>query len=157
MGIEVFQTDKGAYDLVNDADAVRDFKVGGPAAPTASIPRYYGSSRVKMPLAAKVDSGGGVLSWQNPFNYSLMVTECILDVSTVATASCTLEAGVTASSATTAATNFISSQDVHSALGTFNSGAKSVKLAAGAWFTISTASGASTGLVGNAYIDFTPA
>jgi hypothetical protein len=157
MGIDIQQTDKGVLNLKNDSDQVIDAVVGGPSSPSVTSPRYYGDSYAKMPLAAGVDTGGGIVSWLNPFNFSLIVQAVNLDVTTIATGTCDIEVGVATATATTVSTSLVATQDVHSATGTFNGGFKSVKMAAGQWVTISTKAGTSTGLAGNAYINFTPA
>jgi hypothetical protein len=153
MGVQLRETDQGHMDLVNDADATVLMKVGGTATPTVAAPYFSVERHIKMPLTAGTDTGGGIASWQNPYSYDLIVTFATLDVTTIATGACSLEVGETASSGTTAASNLISSQDVHSATGCFNSGAKSVVLPAGKWITVSTVSGASAGLVGNLHLD----
>jgi hypothetical protein len=157
MGIDIQQTDSGKMFFRNDLDQHIDCVIGGPATPSVANPRSLADNTYLMPLAATVDTGGGVLAWQNPFNYTLIVNAITLDVTTIATGTCDLEAGVGVANATTVSTNMIATQDIHSATGTFNSGFKSVKIASGQWVTVSTKAGTSTGLVGNAYINFTSA
>jgi hypothetical protein len=158
MGVNIHQDTvvSGGFELINDADSVHDMLVGGPKSPSAVVPRFYGERVMKIAMAGGTDTGGGIVSWKNPFGYSVIIKYAVLDVTTVATGACSLEAGTTATSGTTVSTNFISSQDVHSATGTFNSGIKSIKLATANWFTVSTVSGASSGLIGNLYVYFIP-
>ncbi len=115
---------------------------------------------VAVALAA-VDTGGGIVSWVNPEVGAIVVTGIVLDVTTVATAACSVSAGTTVVSATTSSANLIDTLDVHSATGAFSnfsnpgSGGKTLqRLAAGGWVTVSKASGASAGIVGNAYISY---
>lgn len=146
----------GTAAFVNAADAVHDLKMGGPAIASVASPRFYVDRTMKLPLAAGVDTGGGIVSWQNMTGQDIIVTRAVLDVTTVATAACSVEVGETAVSGTTASATLIASQDVHSAAGTFTSAAASVKVPAGDWITASTASGASAGLVGNLYVTYHP-
>jgi len=120
------------------------------------------SNTVKVPLAA-VDTGGGVLSWQNPLAVTIMITKILVDVTTHATGACTVDVGTTATSATTQSDNLADGVDVGTAAGTFSTsdqaganGRTQQKLAAGKWLTISKDSGASAGLVGFAYITYHP-
>lgn len=108
-----------------------------------------------------VDTGGGVFAWKNPENSAIIVERVDVDVTTAATAACTLEVGTTATSATTASNNLIDGLDVHTATGSFDNvtdhgtaGKTRQSLAVGKWVTGSVASGASAGLVGFAYIHY---
>lgn len=116
-------------------------------------------------LAGGVDTGGGLGSWANPEAGSILVTRCIVDVTTVAAAACLVDAGTTATNATTLSDNLLDGIDVHTATGQFDSllaanagtnGKTVQKLATGKWVTFSTqaAGGASAGLVGQAYIQY---
>jgi len=114
----------------------------------------------KVALGA-ADTGGGVLSWQNPEAGAIIVQRIIVDVTTVATGACSVSFGTTAASATTSSANLIDTLDVHSATGTFDNitdgstnGKARQKLAAGKWVTGSKASGAAAGLVGSVYIEY---
>lgn len=115
---------------------------------------------VKVPLAA-VDTAGGVFSWQNPEAGAIIIDRVELDVTTVATGACTVDVGSTSASATTLSDNLIDGADVHTAVALFDNitdiganGKSRQKIAAGKWITGSTASGASAGIVGNAYIHY---
>lgn len=116
---------------------------------------------VKVALAA-LDTGGGVLAWQNSEEgASIIVTRIILDITTKATAACTLDAGTTATSAATSSDNLIDGLDANAAIGTFDNlsnagtnGKARQKLADGKWVTISKATGAAAGIVGYAYIEY---
>ena len=108
-----------------------------------------------------VDSGGGVLSLANPLNVDIIVDKLVVDITTVATATCALSAGVAAANGTTLNANLIDTLDVHTATvvadNNTNKGSGGLptrKWLAANYFTISVASGASAGLVGNAYITF---
>ncbi len=114
----------------------------------------------KVSLTAGTDTAGGVLSLANPEGATLIITRLILDVTTAATAACTLDAGV-GSGATTKYDTLIDGLDVNAAAGTFDNvenqgtnGKAAVKWTSGNYLTISTASGASAGLVGSAYIEY---
>jgi hypothetical protein len=158
MGVNTHENDTGAVDFVNDGDGHHELKLGGPTTPSVAYPRWLGQICAKMPITGGVsDTGGGLLSWPNPFPYAIIIDEFVIDVTTVATGTCGVEVGTTATSGTTTASNLITSQDVHTATGTYNSGLKSVKLAVGSFLTVSSASGTSTGLVANGYVSFTNA
>lgn len=121
---------------------------------TARAPRI-----VKVALAA-VDTGGGVFSWVNPESVAVIVQRVWLDVTTASSGACTVDVGTTATSATTLSDNLIDGLSV-AAIGLANNitdigtnGKSRQKLAVGKWVTASVASGASTGLVGSAYIEY---
>lgn len=125
----------------------------------------YGTGQIKktvaIPITGGTDTAGGVGSWVNTENAAVIVNRVTLDVTTKATSACTLDIGYTATSATTSADNFIDGVDVGTATGTFDNindagtNGKSLKrIAVGKWITLSTASGASAGLVGTLYIEY---
>jgi len=111
---------------------------------------------LKVALTAS-DAAAGVLSLLNPEGVDLIITRLVLDITTPSTGAGTLDAGVAA----TAVTNdsLIDGLDVNAAAGVFDNytdkgtNGKSRKLwLAGQYLTITKASGAMAGLVGNAYI-----
>jgi hypothetical protein len=115
---------------------------------------------VKVALGA-LDAGGGVLAWANPESTSIIVTRLVLDITTKATGACTLDAGTTASSATTVVDTLIDGVDAGTAIGTFDNisdastnGKSRQKLATGKWVTVSMKTGAAAGIVGFAYIHY---
>lgn len=120
-----------------------------------------GPKTVKVPLHAGVDTGGGIFSFKNPESAAIVVERVVLDVTTVATAACTVSVGQTATNGTTSSANLIDTLDVHTAAGAFDNidnhgtnGKGHQRVAVGNWVTGSTATGASAGLVGNAYITY---
>lgn len=117
--------------------------------------------KVAVVTLAALDTGGGVLSWQNPESTSIIVSRIFFDVTTIATGSCTIDVGTTAASATTSSDNLMDGLDAHSATGLFGNlsnpgtnGKTAQKLASGKWVTASMASGAAAGLAGKAYIHY---
>lgn len=121
---------------------------------TGYTPQGLGIRKVaRVPFVGGTDTAGGVFAFENPERGPIVVEKVILDVLTVATAACSLEVGG-AANGTTAASGMISSQDVHSATGSFGSTVGTTRVAAGAFITGSTVSGASAGLIGNAYIEY---
>jgi hypothetical protein len=115
---------------------------------------------VKVALAA-VDTAGGVFSWQNPEGAAIIVKRVIVSVTTVAAGACTLNVGTTAVSGTTSANNLLTTLDIHSATGIWDnlltpgaSGKACATLASGKWVTGSLGAGATSGLVGSAYIEY---
>jgi len=116
----------------------------------------------KVALAA-LDTGGGVLAWQNPEAVSIIIDRIEFDVTTKSTAASTVDVGTTATNATTSSDNLMDGLDVGTAAGVFDNlgdagtnGKAKQKLAAGKWVTASKASGACAGLVGYAYIHYHP-
>lgn len=113
----------------------------------------------KAALAA-VTGGGGALSLANPEGADLIVTRLVLDITTKATAACTLDAGV-GSGATTSYDNLIDGLDVNAAAGVFDNvedqgtnGKSAVRWESDGYLTVSEKTGAIAGLVGNAYIEY---
>lgn len=126
------------------------------------LPETVGNKVCTGPLTlAALDTGGGVLSWANPETVSIIITRLVIDITTKSTAASTIDAGTTASSATTSSDNLIDGQDSGTAAAVFDNyenpgsnGKPKQKLAVGKWVTISKASGACAGLVGKAYIEY---
>jgi len=119
------------------------------------------SRTAAVPLAGLADTGGGIGAWRNPEAVSIIIQRLVIDTTVVATGACTIDAGTTATSATTSSDNLIDGLDVNAAIGTFDNitdkgtnGKSRQKLASGKWVTFSRASGASAGLVGTAYITY---
>jgi hypothetical protein len=110
---------------------------------------------------AALDTGGGVLSVANPLSTAIIVKRIIFDVTTKSTGACTVDVGVTATSATTSADNLMDGLDVGTAAGVFDNienqgtnGKSTGKVAVGKWITASMASGAAAGLVGTYIIEY---
>jgi len=115
---------------------------------------------VEQAFTGGTDTAGGILAIANPAGTAVTITEVILVVSTVATAACTVDAGV-AAGATTLSDTLIDGLDVNAATGNFDnisdaggSGGRDVAWASDAFVTISTASGASAGLVGKIIVNY---
>jgi len=110
----------------------------------------------KVALAAS-DAAGGILAITNPEGADLIVTKLTLNVTTVATGACTVDAGIT-TNGTTKVDNLIDGLDVHTAAGAFadlGTNGKRAKLwTANQYLTVSMATGAAAGLKGNAYIEY---
>ena len=113
----------------------------------------------RLALAA-ADTGGGVVSLANPEGADVIVTRLVIDVTTIATAACTLDAGI-AAAATTVADNLIDGVDVHSATGVFDNvedggtnGQAVYKWESDEYLTVSMKTGAAAGLAGYAYIEY---
>ena len=115
----------------------------------------------KVALAA-ADAAAGVLSWQNPESSAIVITRMVLDVTTAATAACTLDVG-TDGDGTGSSDVLLDGLDVNAAAGVFDNiadkgtnGKEPQRLDAKGgttdYVTASKASGATAGLVGNAYI-----
>lgn len=112
----------------------------------------------KIALAA-ADAAAGVVSLLNPEGVDLLVTRLVLDVTTAATAACTLDAGTAATAILS--DNLIDGLDVNAAAGVFDNGGSAgvngkqvIRWESDGYLTVSVASGASAGLVGNAYVEY---
>jgi hypothetical protein len=110
---------------------------------------------------SNAEAAGGVLALANPEGVDLWVDELILEIDTKATAACTVDAGI-AADATTSADNLIDGLDVGTAAGTFSNeanagtnGKNGQKWGAAQFLTVSKASGAAAGLVGEAHVKYT--
>lgn len=112
----------------------------------------------KVALTAATDTtAGGVLSLQNPEGVDLIITDLILDITTVATGSANVNAGMSGASVASS-DNLIDGQDVNAAAGVFSNkgeagsnGKAQIKWPTDHYLTI-TASATLAGLVGNAYV-----
>ena len=120
-----------------------------------------GIKKVAKVALAAVDTGGGIFSWQNPEIGAIIVNRVTIVTSVVATGACSISIGSTATSGTTSSANLIDTLDVHTATVTTDNlqtpganGKQLQSLAAGKWVTGSKASGASAGLVGFVYIEY---
>jgi hypothetical protein len=149
-----------------------------PSAASGNNGRYYFATDVQVlyqsngaswvtlttPPPAKValnavDTGGGIISWVNPYGLAIIVFKLVIDVTTIASGACSADFGTTVASATTVSDNLIDGLDVHTSTGTFATidqaganGKERQKLASGGWVTGSKDTGASAALVGSAYI-----
>ncbi len=115
----------------------------------------------KVALTA-ADAAAGIFSWQNPENAAIVVTRVIVDLTTKAAAACTVDIG-TDGDGTGSSDTLLDGLDVNTATGVFDNiadkgtnGKEKQRLDAKGgttdYITASKASGASAGIVGNAYI-----
>lgn len=114
---------------------------------------------LKVALAA-LDTGGGVVSLLNPEGVDLIVKSLVLDVTTKASAACTVDAGCGAG-ATTVYDTLIDGADVGTAAGVFGSpsgtnGVPAVRWESDGYLTVSMKTGAAAGLAGYAYVEYVP-
>lgn len=116
--------------------------------------------RVDFRALATVDTPGGLFSYANDNPQSILVTRVILDIQTPSSGAATADVG-RAATATTLSDNLIDGLDINAAAGVFDNlsspganGRELQKILTGEFVTGSIASGASAGLVGNAYIEF---
>lgn len=130
--------------------------------PTDAVVDFTGDTQItgKQPLKchtgelADSDDAGGVFSFQNPESSPIIILGLLIEVTTVATGACTLDAGVAADGNTSDDT-LIDGQDVNSAAGVFgNTGYARLDANGGTtdWLTVSMATGATADLVGNAHV-----
>jgi hypothetical protein len=107
-----------------------------------------------------LDTGGGVLSWQNPEGVDIAITGFVIDIETASDGAGTVDFGTTTVSSTTSSDNLVDGLSV-AATGLFNNnddkganGKTRERLAAGKWVTGSKASGSAAGVEGYAYIHY---
>jgi hypothetical protein len=127
------------YSALNDRQVITEvFAVSGAALHAANL------TAVTFPAAA-------------------IILRACLDITTVATGACTIDVGYTAVSATTSSDTLLDGVDANAAIALFDSmnaaldagaNAKAQKAAAGKWITIDEASGDSTGMVANLYVQY---
>jgi hypothetical protein len=166
MGVNLHQNGDGSASFIDDLTGYALLQLGGPESGTvtagtaSSAPRYGGAQTLKLPIGGGTDTGGGILSWQNPYPYELLVNEIMLRVNTSAAAACTIAAGCT-TTGTSLSNNLLDALDVHTATGLFDNytdkgsnGKTRQVLPQGGFLTISTSAGASTGLAGAAFLSF---
>jgi hypothetical protein len=121
----------------------------------------YKVRKIAKVALKSADTAGGVLSWVNPEDGDIIITRLLVNITTAASAACTLNFGTTSTSATTASDNLIDGLDVNTATGLFDNitdkgdnGRSKQLLAKGKWLTGSKATGAAAGLAGYAYIEY---
>jgi len=130
---------------------------------TVSFDRGVKTAVVSLTGAAIHAGTGGVVAWQNPEAGSILVLRVVLNLTTVATGACTLDVGVTPTSATTTSDTLLDGVDANAAIGVFDSmdplldtsaNAHAQLLASGKWVTIDEKTGDATGLVAKLYIQY---
>jgi hypothetical protein len=150
------QNPDGSLSIVSDLEGIDVMRAGGPAVASAAAPNFRPGTIVKWQINGPTDTAGALGSWQNNLGYAIIVIGIALDVTTQSAGACTVSIGGAANGTTLNAT-LISGQSV-AATGTFTKATPPVqRVAAGAFITASTASGASSGLVGNVYVEYIPA
>lgn len=94
------------------------------------------------------------------FPAAAIILRAVLDITTVATAACTIDVGYTAVSSTTTSDTLLDGVDANAAIAVFDSmdtglaAGKAQKAASGKFVTIDEKTGDSTGLVATLYITF---
>lgn len=121
-------------------------------------PKTYEKPVTLRVALADTTTAGGVAAVANPFGAKAFITAFIIDVTTVATASATVDVGV-AANGTTSGDNLVDGLDVNTATGMFNNGdnpgtnGKVMQVWTSSQFvTISQATGDVSDLEGFAYI-----
>ena len=119
-----------------------------------------GRSKSIVTTLGVADTGGGVVSIENPEGVEILITEVILIVATKSTGACTLDIGV-AAGATTSGDNIIDGVDVNAATGKFDNvndastnGGRDRALGATQFITASMKTGAAAGLAGQLIINY---
>jgi hypothetical protein len=148
MAINLVQKADGSMAFLDEASAVEVARIGGGAAPTQSVPVYRMPFTLELAVAGTADTAGALAAVANPFGRSFYITDTILVVTTQSSGACTVSVGC-AANATTLNATLISGQSVATA-GMFGGAliANRQIWTSGLFLTASTASGASSGLVG---------
>lgn len=148
---------------ISQADTVQEvLKLMVSPKTTGIVPLPLHVDRVAL---AAVDTAGGFFSWQNPLDVKVIAL-CIFNVTTVATAACTIDVGA-AANATTSADTLLDGVDINAAVirgnpfdnkGTNGKGVQLIDENGGSsdFITGSKATGATAGVVGFAYIVYFP-
>ena len=154
---DLVQYPDGSHALRNEVEGTDLGRWGGPKTPSQTVPRYGGGKTVKIPLIAN-DGAAGIFTWTNNEPVAVIVTKAVVDVTTNSSAACSISIGQAATAVLS--NNLIDTLSV-AAIGTFDNvtdkgtnGKSRQRVAPGQVVTGSTASGASSGLVGNLYLDY---
>lgn len=132
--------------------------------------RYLSDGQVTRRVGTKTLSGadvhagtGGVVAWTNPEAGAILILRTVLDLTTTSAGACTLDIGVTETSAVTSSDTLLDGIDANAAVAVFDSmnaaldsgaNAKAQKLAGAKWVTIDEKTGDATGLVGVLYVEY---
>lgn len=158
------QNADGSVSITREIDGGEVARFGGAtlANATAGTPTWVSEKEVAIAIAGGTDTAGGIFAWRPPEQASqaVVITRVIVNVTTVASAACTINIGP-AANATTLNDTLIDGFDAHTATGAFDNvsdvstnGKSRQVLTSGNYVTGSTATGASAGLVGVVYIRY---
>jgi len=154
---DIVQYADGSLALRNEVEGIDLARWGGPKTPSQNSPRYGGGKTVKIPLAAN-DAAAGLFTWTNTEPVAVIVTKAVVDVTTGSSGACSISIGQAATAVLS--NNLVDTLSV-AAAGSFDNitdkgtnGKTRQRVAPGQMVTGSTASGASSGLVGNVYLDY---
>lgn len=142
----------GVHELTNAAGLLAGAKLQ--AGSVASAALAFRPSKWLVQALAAVDTGGGVLSIENDTLIDRLITVASVRVTTAATEACTVDMGVAAAD-TGSDDSLLDGQDVNAAAGIFTAPCiTKVVWPAGEFLTISKATGATAGLVGQAIVEY---
>jgi hypothetical protein len=154
---DIVQYADGSLALRNEVEGIDLARWGGPKTPSQNSPRYGGGKTVKIPLAAN-DAAAGIFTWTNNEPVAVIVTKAVVDVTTGSSGACSISIGQAATAVLS--NNLVDTLSVATA-GSFDNvtdkgtnGKTRQRVVPGQVVTGSTASGASSGLVGNVYLDY---
>ncbi len=151
MSVVNKQHDDGSLSLIDTVTGRRHLRVGGLL--------WRNEVIAVQPLAGGNDAAAGLGSWANPESARIIVTGIMVDVTTPSTAAATMNVG-SAANAATSSSNLISGvtigavEDVDDVTNKGGSGSTVLGVNPGQSINFSTASGASAGMIANAYIRF---
>ena len=154
---DLVQYPDGSLALRNEVEGTDLGRWGGPKTPSQTVPRYGGGKLVKVPLIAN-DAAAGIFTWTNNEPVAVLVRRVLIDVTTGSTVACSISVGQAATPVLS--NNLVDTLSV-AAVGIFDNvtdkgtnGKSRQRVAPGQVVTGSTASGASSGLAGNLYLDY---
>lgn len=153
MGTNLRQNADGSVGFVDDTLGYELYRIGGPAtrvggaaATNTNVPNYRGMFWLIARIQGPTDSGGGLCSLANPFGQTVYIAGAgLLVVTTQSAGACTAQFGIAANATTSSAT-------ILAATSVAATGQTATTLvpswSSTQFLTGSTATGASSGLVG---------
>lgn len=160
----IIQHADGSAGWQAESNGARGGRHGGPSSGTASAPYFRAPQFASFSVTGAVTTAGGVFAWrpedQSRAHY---INTVVMDVTTKSTGAGTVDIGIGAN-ATTSSDTLIDGVDVGTATIVANSqkhagtnGMGKVKIAAGSYVTASMATGDTTGMVAQVYIEYVAA
>lgn len=152
MGTNLFQNADGSIGFRSEELGYDIAKIGGGTPLNTSAPTWRMPFAMELAIQGPTDTAGALMSIANPFGRSFYITDTLMVVTTQSAGACTVSIGCAANGTTLNAT-LISGANV-AAVGIFGGGllANRQIWTSALFLTGSTASGASSGLVGRVLV-----
>lgn len=153
MAVNLRQNADGSLSLLDEGTGIETARfggattrVGGAAATNTNVPNFRGVIYVTCRIQGPTDTAGGLCAVANPFNTTVnILAGGQLAITTQSSGACTAQFGVAANATTTSATLFAAASMAATGLSTMIG---NVTWSTTQFITGSTATGASSGLVG---------